>query len=173
MTTDELKGFGLTDEQCQQVENLHNGEISTLQGQIGEKDTMISGLNGQLSEANKKLEGYDPEWKAKAAQAQTDAEAKVNEYRFNAILEKEIKEFGAIDSVSVMAHLDKDKLKLADDKIIGLKEQLGEVKKGFAHLFKTDSTLPYVAGHTGGNDGKNTGNKTEQANAAIRAVFGK
>ena len=90
MTTDELKGFGLTDEQCAQVEGLHNGEISTLQGQIGEKDTMISGLNGQLSKANKKLEGYDPEWKAKAAQAQTDAEAKVNEYRFNAILEKEI-----------------------------------------------------------------------------------
>ena len=45
MTTDELKGFGLTDEQCQQVENLHNGEISSLQGQIGEKDTTISGLN--------------------------------------------------------------------------------------------------------------------------------
>lgn len=63
MTTDELKGFGLTDEQCKQVENLHSVEILALQGQIGEKDTMISGLNGQLSEANKKLEGYDPEWK--------------------------------------------------------------------------------------------------------------
>lgn len=90
MTTDELKGFGLTDEQCQQVENLHNSEISVLQGQIGEKDTMISGLNGQLSDANKKLEGYDPEWKAKAAQAQTDAEEKVNECRFNAALKKAI-----------------------------------------------------------------------------------
>ncbi len=30
MTTDELKGFGLTDEQCAQVEGLHNGEISAL-----------------------------------------------------------------------------------------------------------------------------------------------
>ncbi len=57
---------------------------------------------------------------SKGSSAQTDAEAKVNEYRFNAILEKEIKESGAIDSVSVVAHLDKDKLKLADDKIIGL-----------------------------------------------------
>lgn len=88
MTTDELKGFGLSDEQCAQVESLHNGEISALQTQIGEKDTTISGLNSQLSDANAKLEGYDPEWKAKAAQAKTDAENQVNEYRFNAALEK-------------------------------------------------------------------------------------
>ena len=120
MTTDELKGFGLTDEQCQQVENLLNGEISTLQGQIGEKDTMISGLNGQLSDANTKLEGYDPEWKAKAAQAQTDAEAKFNEYRFNTALEKAITDSKAKDAVSVKAHLNMDALKFADGKIIGL-----------------------------------------------------
>ena len=173
MKTDELKGFGLTDEQCQQVENLHNSEISTFQTQIGEKDTTISGLNGQLSEANKKLEGYDPEWKAKAAQAQTDAEAKVNEYRFNAALEKAISDSKAKDAVSVKAHLNMDALKFADGKIIGLDDQLKKIKEEKAYLFETDSALPYVSGHTGGSDGKATGNKNEQANAAFRAVFGK
>lgn len=173
MTTDELKGFGLTDEQCQQVENLHNGEISSLQGQIGEKDTMISGLNGQLSEANKKLEGYDPEWKTKAAQAQTDAEAKVNEYRFNAALEKAITDSKAKDAVSVKAHLNMDALKFADGKIIGLDDQLKKIKEEKSYLFETDSKLPYAAGHTGGNDGKPAGNKNEQTNAAFRAAFGK
>ena len=54
MTTDELKGFGLTDEQCQQVENLHNSEVSAFQTQIGERDTTISGLNSQLSDTNEK-----------------------------------------------------------------------------------------------------------------------
>lgn len=173
MTTDELRGFGLTDEQCQQVENLHNGEISAMQTQIGERDTTISGLNGQLSEANKKLEGYDPEWKQKAAQAQTDAEAKVNEYRFNAALEKAISDSKAKDAVSVKAHLNMDALKFADGKIIGLDDQLKKIKEEKAYLFETDSKLPYASGHTGGDDGKNTGNKTEQANAAFRAAFGK
>lgn len=30
MTTDERKGFGLTDEQCQQVSDLHNNEVLVL-----------------------------------------------------------------------------------------------------------------------------------------------
>ena len=32
-------------------------------------------MKTRLSEANAKLEGYDPQWKEKAAQAQADADA--------------------------------------------------------------------------------------------------
>lgn len=52
MTTDELKGFGLTDEQCQQVENLHNGEILAFQTQISDyksKLTILKFLNHDMS----------------------------------------------------------------------------------------------------------------------------
>lgn len=144
MTTDELKGFGLSDEQCQQVENLHKNSLSALQTQLGEKDTTIKGLNTQLSDANKKLEGYDPEWKTKADQAKTDAENKLNEYRFNAALEKAITDSKAKDAISVKAHLNMDALKFNDGKIIGLDEQLKKIKEEKAYLFESDSKLFYL-----------------------------
>ncbi len=172
MTTDELKNLGLSDEQCQQVSDLHNNEVSALQTQLGEKDTTISGLNTQLSSANKKLEDFDPDWKTKAAQAQTDADNKVNEYRFNAALEKAITDSKAKDSVSVKAHLNMDGLKFSDGKIIGLDEQLKKIKEEKAYLFENESKLPYMSSHTGGAENGFKGNKNEQANAAFRAAFG-
>ena len=46
------------------------------------------GLKQRLEEANGKLEGYDPEWKTKAEQAQTEADAKVNKIRRGYLLKE-------------------------------------------------------------------------------------
>ena len=66
MDEKELEKLGLSAEQVKAVCELHAAEmqkqsqtISTLEAEKGQLET-------QLGEANKTLQGYDPEWKAKA-----------------------------------------------------------------------------------------------------------
>ncbi len=47
-----------------------------------------NGLNQRLTEANTKLEGYDPDWKTKAQQAQSQADAEVAKIKRSYLLRK-------------------------------------------------------------------------------------
>lgn len=125
-------------------------------------------LTGQLADANKKLEGYDPEWKAKAEAEQRRLEA----MQFDFALEKGVGAANARNVKAVMALLDRDKLKLAGGELIGLEKQLEELKKNedTAFLFAQPEKQKTGMSHQHGSEGG--GSKTENVNAAIRAVFG-
>ena len=81
MKTEELKALGLNDDQVQKVFAMNGTEMNDLKQQIttltAERDT----ARNNLSDANKKLEGYDPEWKTKADQARQQAEQQVAEMK--------------------------------------------------------------------------------------------
>ena len=64
---------GITPEQLDSIMNLHGADITAKANEITTLKAEKTTLTEQLNTANGKLEGYDPEWKAKAEQAKTDA----------------------------------------------------------------------------------------------------
>lgn len=131
--------------------------------------SQVSTLTGQLGEANKKLEGFDPEWKTKA----DTATQKLNQQKFDFALEKALSKSGARSGAAVRGLLNHDKLQLADDgEILGLDKQLDALRKGedTAFLFDEQKKTSTGMSHEGGTEV--TLSKKEAANEAIRAAFG-
>ena len=81
MKTEELNALGLNEEQVQKVFAMHGAEMNDLKQQVTTLTAERDAARTQLGEANNKLEGYDPEWKNKAQQAQQQADRKVQEMK--------------------------------------------------------------------------------------------
>ena len=81
MKREEVKSIihNITDEQLGQIMDLHGADIERQKQTIATLTTERDTARTQLGEANKKLEGYDPEWKTKAEQAENNAKAQVAE----------------------------------------------------------------------------------------------
>jgi len=77
MKTEELTAIGLTEEQARQVLAMNGRDIERHKNDAETLRTQLGTAQKQLNDANSKLEGYDPEWKAKAEQAKNDAVAQV------------------------------------------------------------------------------------------------
>lgn len=101
-------------------------------------------LQTQLATANTKLEGYDPEWKVKAEQAEKDAQTKISAMQFDLSLDAALSAAKARSPKAVKAMLNMDGLKLNDGQIIGLNEQLETVKKEHDYLFESDKQQPVI-----------------------------
>ena len=81
MKTEDLKALGLTDEQVQRVFAMNGEEMNDLKANVDTLKAERDAARTQLADANKKLEGYDPEWKTKATQAQQQAEQQIAELK--------------------------------------------------------------------------------------------
>ena len=129
----------------------------------------LSTVRTQLGEANTKLEGFDPEWKTKAEAAQRTLDEKA----FDFALDKALTGAKAKNATAVKALLDRAKLTMADGEVLGLDKQLEALKRGEDTAFLFEMSTPAKTGmsHQGGRE--ETPNKNDEANAAIRAVFGK
>ena len=75
MKTEDLKALGLTDEQVQRVFAMNGEEMNGLKANVDTLKAERDAARTQLADANKKLEGYDPEWKTKADQARQQGRA--------------------------------------------------------------------------------------------------
>ena len=127
----------------------------------------ITTLTGQLGEANKKLEGYDPNWK----QTSEAASQKLLQERFDFALEKGIEAAKPRNVKAVIALIDREKLKFADGELIGLDKQLKELKENedTAFLFAEQQTVKTGISHQNGQEG--APDKKDAANNALRALF--
>lgn len=132
-------------------------------------ETQIGTLKSQLTEANGKLEGYDPGWKQKAENAQKQLERQ----QFDFALERAVSAAKPRNAKAVMALLDREKLTFAGGEIVGLDKQLTALKDGedTAFLFADDKPRKTGLSHQGGRD-VGGGDKKEEANNALRSVFG-
>ena len=132
-------------------------------------ESQVSTLKNQLTEANGKLEGYDPSWKQKAENAQKELERQ----QFDFALERAVSAAKPRNAKAVMALLDRDKLTFAGGEIVGLDKQLTALKDGedTAFLFADDKPRKTGLSHQGGRD-VGGDDKKEEANNALRSVFG-
>lgn len=140
MKRDEVKAIvpGITDEQLDKVMDLNGADIEKHKQTITTLTTERDAAREQLGEANKKLEGYDPEWKAKAAAAENDARAQV------AALQSDFAAQSAASGVkfssesakkAFLADLKAKKLTLQDGKLLGFDDFLTDYKKSDPSAF--------------------------------------
>ena len=132
------------------------------------------GLATRLSEASTKLEGYDPGWKDKAAQAQTEADRRV------AALQREyaVKDQAAALKFSsesarkaFVADLAAKELPMQDGKLLGFDDFVKSYKESDPAAFAVDEKPPKVMDTATGVPA--AGSAKDIANAAIRAAFGR
>lgn len=166
---------GITEEQLQQIMDLHSGDIGAHKQSIETLKAERDAARGQLDEANQKLEGYDPEWKTKAEQARQQAEQQVGE------LKRQYAATRAADGLTFtsesakrqfLADLAAKKLPVQDDgTMLGFDDYVASYKKTDPGAFAPDGGLPRVSGSATGTPATPTAK--DQANAALRAAFGR
>lgn len=156
MKRDEVKAIvtSITDEQLTQIMDLHGADIESQKQTITTLTTERDAARTQLGEANKKLEGYDPDWKSKAEKAENDAKAQVAELH---------SEFAAQTAVSgvkfssesakkaFLADLKAKKMPVQDGRLLGFDDFLADYKK-------TDPGA-FASGYPNVKDGGDPNNK--------------
>lgn len=127
-------------------------------------------LNTRLEEANKKLEGYDPEWKSKVEQADNDAKAKIAEVQTDALIRdclSGIEFTSGFAKDGVTAKVKAAGLKVSEDgkSLLGLDDLMKEIREKNPDAFKEE----------GGKDGTGAGGagtKTPFAAAGTQGAGG-
>lgn len=174
MKTEDLKALGLNDDQVQKVFAMNGTDMNDLKQQVATLTTERDAARSQLADANKKLEGYDPEWKAKAAQAQQQADKQVAELKAGYAADSAasgLKFTSDSAKKAFLSDLKAKNLPLQDDgTLLGFDDYVASYKKTDPGAFAPEGGLPRVSGSATGTPAGPTTN--EQANAAIRAAFG-
>lgn len=173
MKTEELTALGLSEEQTRSVLAMNGRDIEKHKNDAETLRTQLSTAQRQLGEANSKLEGYDPEWKAKAEKAEKDAAAQLNAMRRSHAIEAGITARKGKNVKAIRALIDEEAVTVNEKgEVIGLNEQLDAVENENAYLFGSDEAQPHFSRPTPGVNNP-TPNKNEQANAALRSLFGR
>lgn len=125
------------------IGNLADGSY-VAKGRFDALETELNSLKSAKEEADKKLAGYDPEWKTKAEAAQAEADAKVNAILLKNAAVDALRAAGCKDPALAYSALDVTKLKLDGENVIGLTDQIEASKKAHPFLYDVEE------------DGKNT-----------------
>lgn len=165
-----LKDLGLTDEQIEKVMAEHGRGIEKFKEDLDAANTQIETLEEQLKTANETIEEFKEmdieaikqaaeDYKTKYEKATQEAEEKLNKIKFDYALEKALTGAKARNIKAVKALLDLENLKLADDKILGLDEQLEKIKEENDFLFESEDSqkLPKFVSPGGDNTKTSTG----------------
>ena len=161
MQRNELEKLGLEKDAIDQIMALHGRDIEANKAKVSAIEAERDGLKSQLDEAAKAIEGFKAldiegvkkqadEWKAKAEQAKVEAEKQVYQVRYESALSDALKASKAKNVKAVRALLNEADLKLTDDGLVGLKEQLEKVKPENDYLFESDVPTPKIVSG-GGN----------------------
>lgn len=137
----------------------------------------------QLKEANKQISSFKEmdidgikkaadDWKEKAEKAESEADKKIEALQFDHALDGALSGAKAKNAKAVKALLNMDGLKYNNGEVIGLNEQLEKIKSENDYLFDSGEKPPRVVTKTQGAT-ETIDTKREQANAALRSLFGK
>lgn len=156
MKREDLKALELADEAIDEIMKLHGKSIEAHKAQLTEAEKQVQTMQGQLEEANKAIEGFKEldvdgikaaadDWKAKAEQAQQEAQAEIVKLKFDHALDGALAEAKARNPKAVKALLNFENLKLAEDgKIVDLDDQLKAIKADNDYLFESDQPTPKI-----------------------------
>lgn len=147
MKTEDLKALGLNDDQVQKVFAMNGAEMNDLKQQVATLTTERDTARTHLGEANKKLEGYDPEWRSKAEKAENDAKAQVAELQHDFAAERAVSgvQFSS-DSAkrAFLSDLKAKKLPLQEGKLLGFDDYLKSYKESDPGAFAPEKAAPTV-----------------------------
>lgn len=148
MNKEDLQKLGIEDEDIiQKIIVLHGKDIESHKTNLSTMKTELDGLKGQLKDANDTIAGFKKldvdaikqaadDWKAKAEQAEKDAQSQVSAIKFDYALNSALVEAKAKNTKAVKALLNTQELKLAEDgSLVGLNDQLTKIKAENDFLF--------------------------------------
>lgn len=173
MKTEDLKALGLNDDQVQRVFAMNGEDMNGLKASVATLTAERDAAREQLADANKKLEGYDPEWKTKATQAQQQAEQQIAELKAShaaASAAAGIKFSSESAKKAFLADLTAKKLTLQDDgTLLGFDDFVKSYKQADPGAFAQEGGYPAVK--DGGDPNKTpTGSTREQFAAWFNQV---
>ncbi len=150
MKREDVKGIvpNITEEQLQQIMDLHSSDIGSHKQSIDTLKAERDAARTQLADANKKLEGYDPDWKQKAADAEQKAAAQVSALKADYAAENAaagLKFSSASAKKAFLAELKGKGLALQDDgKLLGFEDFVKEYKTSDPDAFAPDKPAPTI-----------------------------
>lgn len=147
MKTEDLKALGLNDDQVQKVFAMNGTEMNDLKQQVTTLTTERDAARTQLGEANKKLEGYDPEWRTKAEKAENDAKAQVEELQHDFAAQNAVSgvNFSSESAKKAfLSDLKAKKLPLQEGKLMGFDDYLANYKKTDPGAFTPEKPAPTI-----------------------------
>ena len=160
---------GITSDQLDSIMNLHGADITAKVNEITTLKAEKTTLTEQLSTANSKLEGYDPEWKAKA-----DASAQVAALEKGYALERKASGLKFSSESGRKAFLTDAKAQnfaMKDGEILGFDDYVKAFKESDPSAILPDGGMARFSASATGAPGQ-PANAHEAANAAFRAAFG-
>lgn len=160
---------GITSDQLDSIMNLHGADITAKVNEITTLKAEKTTLTEQLSTANSKLEGYDPEWKAKA-----DAAAQIAALEKGYALERKasgLKFSSESARKAFLAEAKAQNFAMKDGEIMGFDDYVKAFKESDPSAILPDGGMARFSASATGAPGQ-PANTHEAANAAFRAAFG-
>lgn len=178
MKTEFLQELGLAKDVIDKIFAENGKDIAAEQAKTAAKTAELATANQNikdLQDAVKKFDGVDV---TKLKQDVTDWETKYNKditaAKLGSALDVALIGAKARDIKAVKPFLNMDLIKLDGDKVLGLEEQLKNIKENKSFLFEEDKkAVPPATGqrHSGTETVQDT--KKDEANAAFKSLFGK
>lgn len=156
----------ITDEQLQKLMDMHSDDIGTHKQSIDTLKAERDAARNQLATANKKLEGYDPDWKTKAEQAQQQAQQQVGALKAQYAASNAaagLKFSSTSARKAFLADLNAKKLPLQDDgSLLGFDDFVKSYKQSDPDAFAPEASYPAV---------KDGGDPAHAASGSAREQF--
>lgn len=136
-----------------------NEQAREYKKQVGERDTQLSKLKDEYKDVEG-LKDKVAKLEADNTKQKTDYEAKLNQITFDNAVGAALNAYNVKDAKLIKGLLQSDKLKVDGDSVIGLKEQMEEIKKNYEYLFEKEvnSGKFNTGGAGGGKDDPQTEN---------------
>ena len=177
MKTEFLKSLNLSQEVIDKIMAENGKDIAAEQKKaekvIQERDSYklrAESLETQVNDANTEIQKFKDmdidgikkaadDWKETAEKAKADADKQISQMKFDYVLSAALTGAKAKNAKAVKALLDMDGLKFNDGKIVGLDEQLAQIKADNDYLFESDEPAPEFVKGTNGGSGSVGGKK--------------
>ena len=180
MKTEFLKRLNLSHEVIAKIMAENGKDIAVEQKKaekvIQERDSYklkAESLETQVNDANTEIQKFKDmdidgikkaadDWKETAEKAKADADKQISQMKFDYALSAALTGAKAKNAKAVKALLDMDGLKFNDGKIVGLDEQLAQIKADNDYLFESDEPAPEFVKGTNGGSGSVGGKKPSE-----------
>lgn len=180
MKTEFLKSLNLSQEVIDKIMAENGKDIAVEQKKaekvIQERDgykLKAESLETQVNDANTEIQKFKDmdidgikkaadDWKETAEKAKADADKQISQMKFDYALSAALTGAKAKNAKAVKALLDMDGLKFNDGKIVGLDEQLAQIKADNDYLFESDEPAPEFVKGTNGGSGSVGGKKPSE-----------
>lgn len=180
MKTEFLKSLNLSQEVIDKIMAENGKDIAVEQKKaekvIQERDSYklkAESLETQVNDANTEIQKFKDmdidgikkaadDWKKTAEKAKADADKQISQMKFDYALSAALTGAKAKNAKAVKALLDMDGLKFNDGKIVGLDEQLAQIKADNDYLFESDEPAPEFVKGTNGGSGSVGGKKPSE-----------